>query len=168
MVKRKKDHVEPKPTAANVDFPVFVPNETGQTDIEVGRARLRHGTLVVEFRDSAPANAIQLMIQRGVLLGFGMIMLKPDVVNEMYQEVVSEEEEIAAAEAKGLETGILIRNEEGKVVPISDDNTYDEVITMFRNLDKIVAEPPVEENNFTIVAEPEELNNLLNSDARRE
>lgn len=83
-----------RPTAANVDFPVFVPNDNGETNIEVGKARLRYGTLVVEFKDSAPAVAIQNMIERGVLLGLGMIMLKPDIVNEMYQDVVAEEEKL--------------------------------------------------------------------------
>ena len=81
-----------RPTATNVDFPVFVPNEKGETNIEVGKARLRYGTLVIEFKDTAPSVAIQNMIERGVLLGLGMIMLKPDIVNEMYQDVVAEEE----------------------------------------------------------------------------
>lgn len=81
-----------RPTATNVDFPVFVPNEKGETNIEVGKARLRYGTLVIEFKDTTPSVAIQNMIERGVLLGLGMIMLKPDIVNEMYQDVVAEEE----------------------------------------------------------------------------
>lgn len=96
-----------QPTATNVDWPVFVPNEDGSTDVEVGRARLRYGTLVVEFKKTVAAVAIQNMIERGVLLGFGMIMLKPDVVNEMYQEVVAEEEAEAEKVADALVDAIV-------------------------------------------------------------
>jgi hypothetical protein len=93
MAKRKTDRLTSNapPTAANVDFPVFVPSESGQTEITVGKARLRYGTLVIEFVDSAPAMAIQKMIERGVLLGLGMVMLQADEVNTMYQEVVENE-----------------------------------------------------------------------------
>ena len=127
MAKRKRDRLdsEVKPTATNVDWPVFVPNGDGSTDVEVGRARLRYGTLVVEFKDSAPSVAIQNMIQRGVLLGFGMIMLKPDMVNNMYQEVVAEEEAIEAATAKAIAAGILRINDEGKVESINVPAEFD-------------------------------------------
>lgn len=164
MAKRKRDRLdsEVKPTATNVDWPVFVPNSNGSTDIEVGRARLRYGTLVVEFKDSAPAVAIQNMIARGVLLGFGMIMLQPDVVNQMYQEVVEEEEARKEALAKAIAAGILAVGEDGKPYSISPDQTVDEVVNVFLNLDKIVVEAPTESNNFVIVADEEEVNGFLN------
>lgn len=155
MAKRKRDRLdsEVKPTATNVDWPVFVPNGDGSTDIEVGRARLRYGTLVVEFKDSAPSVAIQNMIQRGVLLGFGMIMLKPDMVNNMYQEVVAEEEAIEAATATAIAAGILRINDEGKVESINEDQTVEEVVNVFLNLDKIIVEEPVEANDLHIVTQ---------------
>lgn len=155
MAKRKRDRLdsEVKPTATNVDWPVFVPNGDGSTDIEVGRARLRYGTLVVEFKDSAPSVAIQNMIQRGVLLGFGMIMLKPDMVNNMYQEVVAEEEAVEAATAKAIAAGILRINDEGKVESINEDQTVEEVVNVFLNLDKIIVEEPVEANDLHIVTQ---------------
>lgn len=155
MAKRKRDRLdsEVKPTATNVDWPVFVPNGDGSTDVEVGRARLRYGTLVVEFKDSAPSVAIQNMIQRGVLLGFGMIMLKPDMVNNMYQEVVAEEEAIEAATAKAIAAGILRINDEGKVESINEDQTVEEVVNVFLNLDKIIVEEPVEANDLHIVTQ---------------
>lgn len=164
MAKRKRDRLtsEALPTATNVDWPVFVPNGDGSTDIEVGRARLRFGTLVVEFKDSAPSVAIQNMIERGVLLGFGMIMLKPDVVNEMYQEVVANEEAAEAATEKAIAAGILTRDENGKVSSINPDQTVEEVLNVFLNLDQIVVEKPVEANNLVIVAESDELDNILN------
>jgi len=109
-----------QPTAVNVDFPVFVPNEDGSTDIEIGRARLRYGTLVVEFKNSAPSVAIQNMIERGVLMGFGMIMIKPDVVNEMYQEVVASEEAEAKRVAEGIADGTITVDENGAIV----EDTY--------------------------------------------
>lgn len=155
MAKRKRDRLdsEVKPTATNVDWPVFVPNGDGSTDVEVGRARLRYGTLVVEFKDSAPSVAIQNMIQRGVLLGFGMIMLKPDMVNNMYQEVVAEEEAIEAATTKAIAAGILRINDEGKVESINEDQTVEEVVNVFLNLDKIIVEEPVEANDLHIVTQ---------------
>lgn len=89
MTKKRKDA---RPTAVNVDLPVFIPNDKGETTIEVGVARLRYGTLVVEFKDTAGSVAIQRMIERGVLMGLGMIMVKPDEVNEQYQEVLENED----------------------------------------------------------------------------
>jgi hypothetical protein len=89
MAKRKR--TEHLPTVTNMDFPVMIPNEKGETTVHVATARLRFGTLVLEFKDTAPAVAIQRMIERGVLLGLGMVMLKPDEVNLGYQEVVENE-----------------------------------------------------------------------------
>lgn len=146
MAKRKRDRLdsEIKPTATNVDWPVFVPNETGSTDIEVGRARLRAGTLVVEFRDSAPAMAIQNMISRGVLLGFGTIMLKSDDVNETYQDIVENEEAVDTAKKQALEAGILRLDEDGKYESVNESQTVDEVVQVFLNLDQIV----IQENSL--------------------
>lgn len=168
MAKRKRDRqasTVPAPTATNVDWPVYVPNEDGTTQLEVGRARLRYGTLVVEFKDSGPADAIQNMIQRGVLMGFGMVMVKPDVVNEMYQDVVAQEsgeDEIAQAVAQGVNSGLLKFNAEGKLETVHGDQTPEEVIQVLMNLDQIVVEKPVEANTFHIVADKEEFENLLN------
>lgn len=129
---------EERPTASNVDWPVFVPNEAGEIKVEIGKARLRYGTLVVEFKDTAGAVAIQNMISRGVLMGFGMIMIKPDVVNEMYQEVVAEEAAKAKATEKALEAGLLKMDlSTGDVAPVNEGQTLDEVLSVFLNLDKV-------------------------------
>lgn len=168
MAKRKRDRPEATPTAINVDWPVFVPNAEGSTDIEVGRARLRAGTLVVEFKDSAPSVAIQNMIARGVLLGFGMIMLKPDMVNAMYQDVVSNEEAAEAAKEKAIVAGILRRNDDGTVESINPNQTVEEVVNVFLNLDQIVVEEPVESNTLHIVAESDELDTILNHTDNKE
>jgi len=171
MAKRKRDRLTseaPTATATNVDWPVFVPNSDGSTDIEVGRARLRYGTLVVEFKDSAPAVAIQNMISRGVLLGFGMIMLKPDVVNAMYQDVVANEEAAEAAKERAILAGILTRDDEGNVTSINSDQTVEEVVNVFLNLDQIVVEEPVESNTLHIVTDDEELDNILNHTDNKE
>lgn len=164
MAKRKRDRhapVVPAPTATNVDWPVYVPNSDGTTSIEVGRARLRYGTLVIEFKDSGPAEAIQNMIARGVQLGFATVMIQPDVVNEMYQEVISEEEAVVEATTKAINAGLLRIDEDGKVQAINEDQTVEEVVQVMMNLDKIVIEPPVEENKFTIVAQGDEIDEIL-------
>lgn len=88
----KRSTSDHKPTAANVDFPVYIPGENGETKLEVGKARLRAGTLVVEFRDTAAGVILQNMIQRGVLLGMSMILLQPDELNLKYQETLEVEE----------------------------------------------------------------------------
>lgn len=106
----KKKRTDNLPTAVNMDLPVFIPNEKGETTIDVGTARLRYGTLVVEFNDRASSVAIQRMIERGVVMGLGMVMVKPDMVNLGYQEVVENEKleqevnaEFAKEDAKALE-----------------------------------------------------------------
>lgn len=166
MAKRKRDRHPtegPAPTATNVDWPVYIPNSDGSTQIEVGRARLRYGTLVVEFKDSGPADAIQNMIARGVVLGFATVMVQPDVVNEMYQDVVKNEDAVADAIAKGVNGGLLKFGEDGKLEAVAGDQTPEEIIQVLLNLDQIVVEKPVEENNLVIVAESDELTTILNT-----
>lgn len=162
MAKRKRDRQEVKPTATNVDWPVFVPNSDGTVSIEVGRARLRYGTLVVEFKDSGPSDAIQNMIARGVILGFDIRMLKTDAANKAYQNLVKDEEAISEAVAKGVNSGLLRFNEEGKLEATAEGQTPEEVVQVLLNLDQIVVEPPVEKNEFTIVSQGDELDNILN------
>lgn len=161
MAKRKRDrHTSnvPAPTAVNVDFPVYVPNSDGNISIEVGRARLRYGTLVVEFKNSGPADAIQNMIQRGVLLGFNTVMVQSDVVNEMYQEVVESEENIADAVARGVNGGLLRFDENGKLESTNPDHTPEEIVQVLSHLDQIQIEKPVEESsgglNIVVNEEP--------------
>lgn len=128
-----------RPTAANVDWPVFVPNDDGSTNIEVGKARLRYGTLVVEFKDSVVSVGVQNAIERGVLMGFGLIMLEPDVVNKMYQDVVANEENyqkvrtaaIPEAIVRAVADGAIIRNEESVLVSTIENKTPDEVVTEY-------------------------------------
>lgn len=162
MVKRKRDRHEVKPTATNVDFPVFVPNTDGTTTIEVGRARLRAGTMVIEFKDSGPADAIQNMIARGVILGFDFKMLKADAANQAYQNEIKDEEAISEAIANGINAKLLRFNESGKLEAVNEGQTAEEVIEVLLNLDQIVIEPPVEENKFEIVANKDEFENILN------
>lgn len=152
MTKRKRDRQAskmPAPTATNVDWPVYVPSNDGTIQLEVGRARLRYGTLVVEFKDSGPANAIQNMIARGVLMGFGMVMVKPDVVNEMYQDVVENEEKIAEALVQGINSGLLKFNEEGKLEAVDGDQSPEEIVRALMNLEDIVVDKNLD-NNLTI------------------
>lgn len=145
MTKRKKDYQltsEPLPTATNLTVPVFVPDTNGDTKIDIGTGRLRSGTLVVEFKESFAARAIQNMLERGNILGFGMIMLRPDVVNEMYQEVVANEEAEAERIKQGLLDGTLILDEDGKAVPV------DSLVT-----ESTVIAPPADDLPPTVIEE---------------
>lgn len=150
-MKKKKKPVarlvsDSRPTAANVDWPVFVPNDDGSTNIEIGKARLRYGTLVVEFKDSVVSVAVQNAIERGVLIGFGLIMLDPDVVNKMYQDVVAEEEldkqlrQEATAEAiiRAVATGSIIRDEESGLVSTVEDKTPKDIVS--EHIESIIEE----------------------------
>jgi hypothetical protein len=145
MAKRKPKKTarlvsDARPTAANIDIPIFVPNDDGSTNIEIGKARLRYGTLVVELKDTAVSVAIQNSIARGVLLGLGFIMLQPDVVNEMYQDVVAKEEaekaSINKAKLQAIADSELVfkENEEGEpvLVPVDESKTVEEIVEAYR------------------------------------
>lgn len=58
-------------------IPVFMPTETGISEVELAHARLKSGTLVMEFRNNAPGIAIQRLIDRGVLLGLSFVLAEP-------------------------------------------------------------------------------------------
>jgi hypothetical protein len=143
MAKRKGARLvsDARPTATNVDFPVFVPNDKGETNIEIGKARLRYGTLVVEFKDTAAAVAIQNAIERGALLGLGTIMLEADVVNEMYQEIIVDEAAVREAQNQALADGKIVaitedENDEVRIVgfeSLVEDKTVDEIIAEYRS-----------------------------------
>lgn len=83
------------PVAQNVNFPVFVPSTDGATTVEMGKADMRNRTLVIRFKDSLPAVAIQNMIQRGVFLGISFVMLAPDDVHIAAEERLEKEEQEA-------------------------------------------------------------------------
>ena len=88
---------ERQPRASDVEIPVFVPSTNGQTSLEMGKASLKAGVLIIEFKNNLPGVAIQRMIERGVLLGFSFVMLKEDEVNLQAQERLAN---IEAAQAE--------------------------------------------------------------------
>lgn len=68
-----------KPEAKNIMVPVYLPTEAGvTTGIELGKANLKAGTLVIEFNDKLPAMAIQRLLERGQLLGVSFVMVDPE------------------------------------------------------------------------------------------
>lgn len=83
---------ERTPEAKVSDFPVFVPSPDGQTSLEVAKANLKAGTLVIEFRNTLPGVAIQRMIERGSLLGLSFVLLAADNVNAEAQDRLLQEE----------------------------------------------------------------------------
>lgn len=82
---------ERRPEAKNLVVPVFAPSSNGVTQLELAKASMRHGVLMVEFNNKVPAIAIQNMFERGVVLGLSFIMIKNDETNEAMQEQLARE-----------------------------------------------------------------------------
>ena len=76
-------------------FPVFVPNDEGEVKMEVAKASLKAGTLVVEFDQNLVALAIQRALSRGVLIGLAFVMLEEKTEEDAAVEAMVTEEEPA-------------------------------------------------------------------------
>lgn len=133
-----------RPTAINKAFPIYIPSPSGETQIEVGSGRLRYGTLVIEFRDTAASVAIQRMIERDVLLGMAFVMLAPDEKNIRAQEQLKAEEDARAAE-----------NAEKPLVV--DDIPSDDDLPFVREEAPVEAEPTLDITLETHTQEPIQL-----------
>lgn len=91
---------ERAPKASDVVLPVYVPSENGVTRIELAKATMRNGTMIVEFKNNLPGVAIQKIIERGVVLGLSFVMIAPDAVNLAAQEKLAHEEELDELEER--------------------------------------------------------------------
>lgn len=60
---------------ANTYMPVYVPGDNGELKLEVAKAKLKSGTLVIEFNDRLPALAIQRMLARDIEIGLIVVNL---------------------------------------------------------------------------------------------
>lgn len=96
---------ERTPKASDVLLPVYVPSSDGATSIEMGKASLKSGVLIIEFKNNLPGVAIQNMIARGVVLGLSFVMVAPDDHNIAAQERLEQQE-------KDAEDLLLLQNEE--------------------------------------------------------
>lgn len=56
--------------------PVFMPTETGVSDVKLGSATLVDSKLEINFNDKLPSVAIQRMINRGEIIGVSFVMLE--------------------------------------------------------------------------------------------
>lgn len=53
--------------------PVFVPGDDGKPNLVVGQGRLSEGRIEISLKDSAPAMALERMMNRGEILGLSFI-----------------------------------------------------------------------------------------------
>lgn len=82
------------PEAKDVYMPVSL--KLGERDIVVGKGSLKGGQLVIKFKDSFPAVAIQRTIARGALIGVELSMLAEDALNKETQLDMLGEAQMAA------------------------------------------------------------------------
>lgn len=83
MAKRR----EIKPT--QVYIPVFIPTEDGVNgNLELGKASIKGGTLVIEFNNKLPSVAIQRRIERGDVVGVTFVI--PEAEAEEAREAEEE------------------------------------------------------------------------------
>lgn len=69
MAKRRE--IKPE----QVYIPVYIPTEDGVNgDLELGKASIRSGTLIIEFNNKLPSVAIQRRIERGGLVGVTFVI----------------------------------------------------------------------------------------------
>lgn len=66
----------------NTPFPVYIPGNDGELKLEIATASLKAGTLVVEFNDRLPAQAIQRMIANERLVGLAVVVLDDQTPTE--------------------------------------------------------------------------------------
>jgi hypothetical protein len=52
---------------------VYVPNENNELKLELGKASLKGGQLVIKFNDRLPGQTIQRMIARGDLMAVTLV-----------------------------------------------------------------------------------------------
>lgn len=69
------------PKVKGFPVPVYVPGDEGELKLVVGEASLKAGTLVIEFNDRLPAQAIQQMMAKQILFGIGLIKISPEMTN---------------------------------------------------------------------------------------
>jgi cation transport regulator ChaC len=83
MAKRR----EIKPT--QVYIPVFIPTEDGiNGNLELGKATIKGGTLIIEFNNKLPSVAIQRRIERGDVVGVTFVI--PEEEAEQAREAEEE------------------------------------------------------------------------------
>lgn len=68
---RQRREIKPE----QVYIPVFIPTEDGVNgDLELGKASIRGGTLIIEFNNKLPSVAIQHRIERGGIVGVTFVI----------------------------------------------------------------------------------------------
>lgn len=62
-------------TVVDTYIPVFIPTEDGVNgDLELGKATMKAGTLIIEFNNKTPSVAIQRRIERGAIVGVTFVV----------------------------------------------------------------------------------------------
>lgn len=71
-----------------------------KSELLIGNGTLRSGTLVVEFKTTLPAVALQRTIERGAVVGIQFVMIAEDEKNVATQERLEREAEESAKQEK--------------------------------------------------------------------
>lgn len=72
------------PQEERIQIPIYIPTEDGYGELELGNAEVRGSTLIVNFNDLIPAQAIKHRIERGGIVGLTFVI--PAEEGEMHKE----------------------------------------------------------------------------------
>lgn len=66
----------PKTTKTPKTIPVYVPDIEGNPKIRIGTFMIYNGTMIVKFAETLPAEAMQRMLDRDLLIAMTFVMLE--------------------------------------------------------------------------------------------
>lgn len=105
MAKRRSH----RPLVVDTFIPVYIPTEGGVGDLELGKASIKSGTLVVEFNNKLPSVAIQRRIERGELVGITFV-IPEDEAEAARKSEAQREKELAEQEAEEVPAELTDRD----------------------------------------------------------
>lgn len=98
-----------------VYIPVWIPTEDGVNgELELGKASIRGGTLIVEFNNKLPSVAIQRRIERGGIVGLTFVIPEEEAAEAREAEAARKEEEMTPLDKDIRDIEIL---RDGEITP---------------------------------------------------
>lgn len=91
-------------TVVDTLIPVYIPTEDGYGELELGKASMKVGTLVIEFNTKLPSIAIQNRILRGDIVGVTFVIPEDEAAEAREAEAMREQEARDAADLEILNT----------------------------------------------------------------
>jgi hypothetical protein len=110
MAKQRRE-IKPE----QIYIPVYIPTEDGVNgELELGKASIRGGTLIVEFNNKLPSVAIQHRIERGGIVGLTFVIPEDEAAEAREAEEARKEEEMTPLDKDIRDIEIL---RDGEITP---------------------------------------------------